>query len=430
VRGLQALLLAFVAWFVWLGTQDHWPINPGAQPYLRNGIPESYFWAAAGLTVVTVLLHLIALRGGIAGTTTGPRRGMYYLVIGEDGRVSTSKLQLVLWTYAVAYVFLSAIVQGVDVITMATIQTQYLFLLGIPAAGAAGASLITSQKVESGQLAKPSVEDTGGEKAVTDPPGPIQGLGQVVTDDQGRGDIGDFQYFIFNLVALAFFFEKLFTSGVANLPVIPDTLVALTGASALAYLTKKGVVSDAPLITTIFPARAAAGSIVHIRGQHFGSTGSATGLVVLFGGIPATAVDVQTSTSLDATVPDVGGDKTLDVVVSTAEGLQTDPFPFTVESPKPTLTSVRPKRIIVDRDASLTIDGRSFLPQRDANHQASVTLGGRVMQVTTASEDRLVIAIPGKADLGLTLGQQELIAVDSLGRESDPVTVELVAGSD
>jgi hypothetical protein len=354
---------------------------------------------------------------------------MYYLVIGEDGRVSTSKLQLVLWTYAVAFVFLSAIAQGVDVISMATIQTQYLFLLGIPAAGAAGASLITSQKIQSGQIAKPSVEDTGSDTAAKDPPGPVQGLGQVVTDDQGQGDIGDFQYFVFNLVTLAFFFEKLFSSGVATLPVIPDTLVALTGASALTYLTKKGVVSDAPIITTVFPARGAAGSIVHVRGQHFGAAGKKTGLVVLFGGVPATAVKVKTSTSLDATVPDIGGDQTLDVVVVTADGLQTDPLPFVVESPKPTVTSVRPTRIIVDRDTSITISGQSFLPQQDANHQPAVTLGGRVMQVTAAYDDRLVAAIPGTKDLDLSLGQQELIAIDSLGREADPITVELAAGS-
>jgi hypothetical protein len=352
---------------------------------------------------------------------------MYYLVVGEDGRVSTSKLQLVLWTYAVAFVFLAAIVQGVNVISMATIQTQYLFLLGIPAAGAAGASLITSQKIQSGQIAKPSIEDKGEDAATKNPPGPVQGLGQVVTDDQGHGDIGDFQYFIFNLVTLAFFFEKLFSSGVATLPVIPDTLVALTGASALTYLTKKGVVSDVPIITTVFPARAGAGATAHVRGQHFGAAGATA--KVLFGGVEAPQVLVLTSTSLDVTVPDVGGDQTLDLVVVTAEGLQTDPFPFVVESPKPTVTSVRPTRIIVGRDTSITISGRSFLPQQDANHQPAVTVGGRVMEVSTAFDDRLVVAIP-LTDLQLSLGQQELIAIDSLGREAEPVTVELAAAAE
>jgi hypothetical protein len=423
VRGVWALLLAFAGWFLWLGTQDHWPIRP-TSPFLLAGVPESYFWAAAGLTAVTVGLHLVAVH---SGATTGARRGMYYLVLGEDGRVSTSKLQLLLWTYAVAFVFLAAIVQGVNVISMATIQTQYLFLLGIPAAGAAGAALITNQKIQSGQIAKPSIEDVVDPAAAQDPPGPLQGLGQVVTDDQGHGDIGDFQYFIFNLVTLAFFFGKLFSSGVAALPVIPDTLVALTGASALTYLTKKGVVSDVPIITTVFPARAAAGATAHVRGQHFGSVGA--GLAkVLFGGIEAPTVIVQTSTSLDVTVPDVGGDQTLDVVVVTAEGLQTDPFPFVVESPKPTVTSVRPTRIIVGRDTSITISGRSFLPQQDPNHQPAVTLGGRVMAVSTAFDDRLVVAIP-LTNLDLSLGQQELIAIDSFGREAEAVTVELAAAA-
>jgi hypothetical protein len=62
----------------------------------------------------------------------------------------------------------------------------------------------------------------------------------IVANDQGDLDLGDTQYFLFNLVALAAFFIAFFRDPTQQ-PVLPDTLVGLTSASAAAYVAKKAV---------------------------------------------------------------------------------------------------------------------------------------------------------------------------------------------
>ena len=147
----------------------------------------------------------------------------------------------------------------------------------------------------------------------------------------------------------------------------------------------------------------------------------------MFGGVPAVEVVVSSSTSLEATVPDVGTEDTLDVVVITAGGLRTDPTPYEVVSPKPLVTSVRPRRIIVGRDTSLTVEGQAFLPvSKDESHQPSLMLGGRPLAVTSSTGSKLIATIPSADQLALSAGDQELVAVDNLGRESDATTLELV----
>jgi hypothetical protein len=350
-----------------------------------------------------------------------------------------------LWTYAVAFAFLAVILRGrLSVLTDQALEPQYLLLLGIPVVGAAGANLITSAKVKNQELDKPAVEDpeatTLGETPEQDPPGPLQALAEAVSDDQGRGDIGDFQYFMFNLVALAFFFVALFTSDTGELPKIPDTLVALTGASALAYLTKKGVVNDQPIINGVYPSRGSRGDVIRVRGHHFLGASSANGVSaqtagtrrrrqavadpskgvqVMIGGVLAEDVKCLSATTIEAVVPDAPVEL-LQLTVVTAGGLEADPVDFDVVAPSvPTIDTVRP--ILLQPRETFKIAGSGF---KHGSVPPTVDVGGERAEVLRHSSISIDVQLPDDVS-GLTAGAAELVVSDGLGRASAPFEVEL-----
>jgi hypothetical protein len=238
-----------------------------------------------------------------------------------------------MWTYAIAFVLLAIVWEGRSDDISSSFSPQYLLLLGIPVVGATGASLITTAKEQSGSP-KPTDSPDAAPNALA---GIREGIADVVTDDAGRGDLGDFQYFIFNLVALTFFFVDFFAAAADGLPIIPDTLVALTGASAFAYLSKKGVVTNDPRLTGVYPSAANAGEEVTIRGVNLLGPSPAPdpmtqGLIVLFEGRLGEAVTVDSNgTIVKATVPlTAPSSASSDVRVVTPGGVQTDTLPFTI----------------------------------------------------------------------------------------------------
>src|SRR5262249_32783445 len=76
--------------------------------------------ALVALIAILVVLHLVlrTAQGPLPsgdtpeGTVARRRSGIKSLVIGTDGRASTSKWQAVLWTFAVVYVFAFMLVWG------------------------------------------------------------------------------------------------------------------------------------------------------------------------------------------------------------------------------------------------------------------------------------------------------------------------------
>jgi hypothetical protein len=296
----------------------------------------SYVAAAGALLVFTFALHALMVREvttpvAAAGMPTRRMRGVKSFVIGADARASTSKVQVVMWTYAIAFVFLALIFQDRTEPITQGVSTQYLYLLGIPVAGAAGASLITGTKKANGEV----------DKGVADPPSPgvTEGLAELVSDDNGRGDLGDFQYLLFNLVALTFFFAKLFRHAPDDLPVIPDTLVALTGTSALAYLLKKGVVKDLPVVSAVYPSKALPGEQIHVRGANFIGPSSppadedpSRGIRVLICGRVGGDLDTSRPTELAVTVPTDAPVGKGDIRVATS-WTESEPAEFEVLAP-------------------------------------------------------------------------------------------------
>lgn len=161
------------------------------------------------------------------------------LVNGKDGRWSTSKTNAVLWTYAVWFVFITILLhtdgKGLD---HAILKQQYLVLMGFPVAAAVIAKGITQSKVETGAIV--TKEPDGAETSM------LAGIGQLVTNDDGRPDLLDFQYLGFNLLLLAYFFTRFLGHQKFGLPDLPESLVALTGVSAAGYVGKKGIAKDTP----------------------------------------------------------------------------------------------------------------------------------------------------------------------------------------
>ena len=301
--------------------------------------PISYLLALVALVALFVVLWLVcdvkeygppagAAGAPPAGAANPPplwrRRRVWYLFLGTDDRVSTSKVQFALWTLALAWALL-VIAFHDAVYPPDTVDPRYLLLLGFPAGAAVGAKAITMGQISAGVVTKPAA---GGKKT------PQSALADIVTNDQGDLDLGDAQYFLFNLVALVTFFVAFFNDP-TRLPVLPATLVALTSASAAAYVAKKAVPPTTVKLTAVTPQRGAAGTQVRVFGSGFRATGSnAAGPYLTFGGLPAGQLDppvTPTDTMVIVGVPQGLPAGTVDVEVVTADGrTATLPAAFTV----------------------------------------------------------------------------------------------------
>jgi hypothetical protein len=203
------------------------------------------------------------------------RRGVKALVIGADGRASTSKVQAVLWTFAIWFAFVFLLVWGRSLgcgeddlsaedrqacaaaakdrttftdVAGGELQADYYVLLGFPLGVAIASKALTTSKVTAGTVTKPPV--TEGVEGVP------QGLRETISNDRGETDLVDFQYFAFNLLTLAFFWIEFLTKPDQGLPELPATLIGLAGLSAAAYTTRKALETDVkPGISTVIPRR-------------------------------------------------------------------------------------------------------------------------------------------------------------------------------
>jgi IPT/TIG domain len=280
----------------------------------------SYCLAAVVLIVLLAVLAIVCGTKTYVGQGTQPgrdptRRKFWYAVLGADDRVSTSKVQFAMWTVALAWALLTIAFHDA-VFTSSTLDPRYLLLLGFPAGAAVGAKAITTGQIASGAISKqpPPYEKKTLTKAVSD----------IVSNDQGDLDLGDAQYFLFNLVALTAFFIAFFHSPVA-LPVLPDTLVGLTSASAAAYVAKKATVAAPALaLTAVSPQKGPPGSVIKVFGSSISNPnptpGNDAAPDVTLGGLAAQAQAVGwTATVVSVTVPHLPPGL-VDVQVVTSDG--------------------------------------------------------------------------------------------------------------
>jgi hypothetical protein len=307
---------------------------------LPLAITDGLNWAAyAGAVAISAAVLLVAdrvVKSAASPDSPARSRGVAGLVIGVDGRTSTSKLNAFLWTLALAIAFVALILEGELSAVGDNLQEEYLLLLGGPYAAAIGAKAITTTKVNQGELEKTKAEGGGaGDR-----------LAEVVADDEGSIDLGDFQYFFFTAVALVFFWVDFVGSPAEGLPEMPGTLVGLTSASALAYLAKKEVYTEkAAEIFSASPSRIVLGQTkeVRISGSDFvrGGDAATESNSVLLDGVTLESSEWSAGTVLailDGSKEDLRDlgmreNQQAELIVTDDRGRPSEPFKVRVEDP-------------------------------------------------------------------------------------------------
>jgi hypothetical protein len=217
-------------------------------------------WLVTGFVVV--ILGVLEI---IAWQDSNPQRrqlGYLQVTLGADGRISTSKAVVALWTliFAMALVALTGMTIFAGLSAAAAFGGEwnsFLLLLGGPFASAVLAKGITVAQVNNQPTAKSVTVAAASTVAsvaprTSDGPSPTD----LVTDDDGATSLPDTQYVVFSLVAIVFFVGSLvrnlwtyaYTASATSiaLPDIPAALLGLTSLSALTYVGHKAVgkVSD------------------------------------------------------------------------------------------------------------------------------------------------------------------------------------------
>jgi hypothetical protein len=218
--------------------------------------------ALATVAHVTLLWYQSRLATATGAETTAQttlefrRRGLKAAVMGEDGRASTSKTQVVVWTGAVVWALTDLLLlarahHGGSLFAAAdgnNWRPEYLALLGLPAAAAATAkaAVVSSNGGLGPQPADAPARLPGPRVYVRDPVpdnkamrGVANGLAELITADDGSVSWADLQYIVFTLITLAYFAVQLLAQPANGLPPVPAALLTLTGVSAGAYTASK-----------------------------------------------------------------------------------------------------------------------------------------------------------------------------------------------
>lgn len=229
--------------------------------------------SAAGAALVDVaalatLAHVLLLWYQ-SGITSGPaadpvketldyrRRGLKAAVIGQDGRASTSKAQVALWTAAVVWALIDLLLlarayPGGNLFTGAVISNwrpEYLVLLGLPVAAAATAKAVVSGSnggkgpvPHSHPAAKPGPQATRVYRRDPVPSGVkgfTTGVAELIAADDGAVAWADLQYVVFTLITLVYFLAQVLAQPQHGLPPVPAALLTLMGVSASGYTATK-----------------------------------------------------------------------------------------------------------------------------------------------------------------------------------------------
>ncbi len=277
--------------------------------------------AAAAVLLLLVVIELIARAAGGRFFST--------VILGLDGRTSTSKTFILLWTLLVGWALVALLIAGEFVHTHACVHAanatracagsevglfqagwqhflhtglsgSYLVLLGVPATAGIAAKGITQAQVN------------GTGFKTTKPPGksdPFGRIAEIFSADDGTTDIGDFQYMIFNLVTAVYFVAQFLNPDGTGLPTIPDTLLGLTSVSAGLYVGKKAVSRSQPAVTGVFPLPLHDSQPFSVFGTALTVDPSAPTDVkpqITIDGVPATAIVASNGNLLAKAPPNLG----------------------------------------------------------------------------------------------------------------------------
>lgn len=184
--------------------------------------------SSALIIVYGFMLPIVLLRRRVKKSVPGG------LIRGADNRISTSKAIAVAWTFVVAWMVVAeafvAVFPGNSSVAfprlLASASDLYFVLLGGPMAAAVFAKAWTQSRIAQGTLTK-----TTGTPHVFD----------LICDDDGNADLYDFQYVLFNIIALLIVAISFAVNPDKGLPAVPAFLAILTAGSALTYSAGKAV---------------------------------------------------------------------------------------------------------------------------------------------------------------------------------------------
>ena len=194
--------------------------------------------------------------GSAQETLSYRRRGLKAAVIGQDGRASTSKTQVVLWTGAVVWALIDLLLlarayPGGNLFTSAVStnwRPEYLVLLGLPVAAAATAKAVVSGSnngqgplTDSQHAAMPDAAARVYKREPVDAgvKGFAAGVAELMTADDRTVAWADFQYVVFTLITLVYFLVQVLAQPQHGLPPVPAALLTLMGVSASGYTASK-----------------------------------------------------------------------------------------------------------------------------------------------------------------------------------------------
>lgn len=328
---------------------------------------ETYPWSAlivasAGLLVILGFLEAV---GSTVPNAERKKYGWVGILLGADGRISTSKTQTWLWTLglATAFLYLTGIVvfgpAGADKLWDKTDWDQYFLLLGGPFAAGVLAKLTVVTKIQNGSLqqtttnaASPDALQSAG-AATSDE---VAKARDVVSTDSGEIDVVDSQYLVFNVVAFIYiaaaYISSVLDADPADriapfaLPNVPSVLLGLTSLSALTYVANKTAQKSGPRIVSVSPDPATGGAAMRILGVNLVPAG-ASGEAARAGTSVALSVDDGSESAVlaptaapDPTLvqfqlpprfaPSDGSARTVHVRVITLGGVATGPYPLQV----------------------------------------------------------------------------------------------------
>jgi hypothetical protein len=238
-------------------------------------------------------------------------------------------------------------------------------------------------------------------------------LSDLISDDSGGTDLYDFQYVLFNILALLIVVVSFCGHPGNGLPDMPSFLAILTGGSALTYTVNKAIAVGGAQIAKVEPPEARIGDVIVITGTGLVSTTAGAPLpAVTVGGIGATGVtvsagppDIVTATVADAPagMTPLAGDA--DVVVTPPQASPlTATKAVTIVADQPVITQVQPQP--VTEPGLITVTGTLLLapgtPPGTATPGTS-SVGG-LTPALTASDNSWPVSLEGPySDTELTL---------------------------
>ena len=315
------------------------------------------------------------------------------LVVGQDNRVSTSKTAALVWTYTLAAALLSFLIarwlghpHGYEILSKQGLNAQYAVLIGGPIGAAILAKGIVSAQVENGSSAKPPADSAS--------------PAQLVQGDGGETDLGDVQYVLFNVVALAFFYGEMFRVPGAGLPTIPDVLVGLTSVSAVGFVGKKALAGPAGISEVTPAAATVGGDVTIVTSGIVKSEEDLPAVTVAFGEAAVGRGLAVTTTSslgvlLKGKVPDGAAGK-VDVKVSVPTGKQAVWEGFAV------IPEISPQELSAHPNQSIQVMTTGVVGLGKGLPGLQVAIGERPAEAALNANGQLEVTVPGDVVAGET----------------------------